>query len=64
MDKLKKNEIKIGDIVKVIWTGELIKVLNIVHFGSETHNPYPETRIYYDKGSINIECCVFYSHET
>lgn len=58
-----ENEIKIGDTVKVIWTDELIKVLNIVHIGAETHNPYPETRIIYDKGSIDIECCVF-SHET
>lgn len=59
-----ENEIKIGDTVRVIWTGELIKVLNIVHIGPETHNPEHETRINYDKGSIDIDCCVFYSRET
>lgn len=55
------KEIKVGDTVKIIWTGELIKVLDIVHFGPELHNPGHETRIQYDKGSIDIECCVFYS---
>ncbi len=60
---LEEDKIKIGDTVKIIHSGELIRVLNIVYFGSETHNPYPETRIIYDKGSIDIECCVLFSHE-
>lgn len=59
-----EDEIKIGDTIKVIRTDELLKVLNILHIDAETHNSYPETRIIYDKGSVDIECCVLFSHET
>ena len=61
IESLREREIKIGSTAMVNHNEELIKVLNIVYFGSETHNAYTETRIIYDRGSVDIEFCSFFS---